>query len=102
MHLASLLILEVPAPKVKLTLPPLRQGDRIKLNFKLERILNGRAEILSVVGEYRVSSVSFAEDFRQEVSVESTGKAPAWRAVKKTNPPQRKLGPCLFPPTKVS
>jgi hypothetical protein len=34
--------------------------------------------------------------------VESTGKAPAWRAVKKKAASVRKLGPTHFPPTTVT
>jgi len=102
MQPVSLLILsEVEAPRVKLVLPVLRQGDRVKLRFKLDRVRNGRAEVLDVQGEYRVTSVVWA-GLVAEVSVESTGKAPAWRAVKKKAASVRKLGPTHFPPTTVT
>lgn len=103
MQPASLLVLaDLDAPKVKLALPLVRQGDRLKLNFKLERVKNGRAEVLLVFGEFRVASVAVLEDQRQEVTVEATGKSPSWRAVKKKAPLARKVGPSRFPRTVVS
>lgn len=102
MQPASLLILsDLDAPRVKLTLPPLRQGDRVQLGFKLSRVKNGRPEVLDVQGEFRVVSVLLVA-LRQEVTVESTGKSPAWRAVKKRATPSRKVGPTRFPRTIVT
>ena len=87
------------APKVKLTLPvPLRAGDRVKLGFRLRRAHGGRSEVLDVIGEFRVASVLLSAE-RQVVSVESVGKAPAWRAVKKDASWKRPLPPARFPPT---
>jgi len=103
MQPASTLILsEVEAPRVKMALPPLRQGDKLQLRFKLERIKNGRTEVLDVQGEFRVTSVSLTTDQRQEVAVESTGKTPSWRAVKRRPTPTRKVGPTRFPRTVVT
>lgn len=99
---ASLLNLsDVEAPRVKLALPPLRQGDHVQLAFRLTRVKNGRPEVLEVTGEFRVTQVVLVE-LRQEVTVESTGKTPAWRAVKKKSVPPRKVGPTRFPRTVVS
>lgn len=87
--------------KVKLSLPVVRQGDHVKLCFTVERVRQSRREVLEVVGEYRVASVVFLTDGRQEVTVESTGKAPTWRSVKKRASLPRKLGPTHFPRTVV-
>ena len=87
------------APKVKLTLPvPLRAGDRLKLGFRLRRQNVGRSEVLDVNGEFRVASVILSAE-QQLVSVESVGKAPAWRAVRKDTGWKRPLPPARFPPT---
>ena len=102
MQPASLLILsDVDAPKVKMTLPLLRQGDKLQLSFKLDRAKNGRTEVLVVQGEFRVVSCLLV-DQRQEVTVESTGKSPSWQAVKKKAASGRKLGPARFPRTTVT
>ena len=89
-------------PKVKLDLPsPLRIGDRLQLRFRLARMNGGRSEVLDVQGEFQVRSVSFdasSGSARQIISVESTGAAPSWKAVKKSSlPPPRKLGPAKVP-----
>lgn len=86
------------APKVKLALPVLRSGDRVKLAFRLRRQNAGRSEVLDVNGEFRVASVSLSVE-HQFVSVESVGKAPAWRAVRKDTSWKRPLPPARFPPT---
>ncbi len=99
---ASLLVLPIlETPWVKIDLPPCRQGDRIRLDFKLERMKGGRYEILVVQGAFRVSAVLILEDGRQRLDVESLGKDPVWRAVKKKHTSGRKLGPCVFPRTVV-
>jgi len=103
MQPASLLVLsDLDAPRIKLSLPSVRQGDRIQLKFKLDRVKNGRTEVLLVQGEFRVVSVSVLADLRQEVTVEATGISPSWRAVKKKHTPTRKVGPTRFPKTVVS
>ena len=84
------------APRVKLVLPSLRVGDRVKLAFRLRRQNGGRSEVLDVGGEFRVSSVTLSVD-HQAVSVESVGKAPAWRAVRKEAVLQRVLPPACSP-----
>jgi hypothetical protein len=85
-------------PKVKMDLPsPMRIGDKVKLRFHLSRQNGGRSEVLDVNGDFQVRGVSF-EMARQCLSVESLGAAPAWRAVKKTLSPVRKLGPARVPP----
>lgn len=87
------------APKVKLVLPvPLRVGDRVKLTFRLRRQNAGRSEVLDVNGEFRVASVSLSVE-HQFVSVESVGKSPAWRAIRKDTSWTRPLPPARFPPT---
>lgn len=91
-------------PKVKLAfLGPLRIGDRISLaKFVLKRKNGGRFEVLEIVGDFRVTSVSF-DLSRQYLSVEAAGPlAPAWRAVKgKQVEFRRVLRPARFPKTKV-
>jgi hypothetical protein len=87
--------------KVKLMLPvPLRAGDRLKLGFRLKRQHGGRLEVLAVEGEYRVASVLLSAE-HQAVSVESVGKAPAWRAIRKEPVSPRSLSPARFAPTVV-
>ena len=93
-------------PKVKMTLPvPLRIGDRILLAFQLRRANGNRNEVLDISGDFRVASISFDASEgppRQVISVESAGKAPTWRAVKRpTAVPERRLGPTKFPRTVV-
>lgn len=103
MMLPSLLELtEVPGcPKAKLTLPvPLRAGDRLKLAFKLKRMNGSRLEVLDVAGEFRVASVGITPE-HQSLSVESVGKAPAWKAVRREAPHQRVLPPARFDRTTV-
>lgn len=95
----------VGKPKVRMTLPvPLRIGDRIQLRFQLQRTNGGRTEVLDVQGDFRVLSVSFDATRappRQILQVESTTKAPSWRAVRRAPAPSPRLGPTHFPPTQV-
>lgn len=93
-------------PKVKQDLPsPLRNGDKVHLRFQLARQNGGRSEVLDVQGEFVIRSVRFdASDgpTRQLLTVESTGVAPSWRAVKKSSlPPPRKLGAAKTPPMDI-
>lgn len=90
-------------PKVKIDLPPMRVGDRLRLRFTLQRRHLGRHEVLEVQGEFKV--VSHIVDTTksstcQIVQVASMGKSPAWRAVKA--PPARKLAPARSPRTTVT
>ncbi len=86
-------------PKVKISLPvPLRQGDRVRLAFRLKRQNGNRSEVLDVAGEYRVGQVSLSADL-QTLSVEAVGKAPAWKAVRREASQERVLPPARFPPT---
>lgn len=89
-------------PKVKMDLPPMRIGDRVQLRCRLARKNGGRNEVLDVVGEFRVTTTSLdasSGTARQLLVVESTGVAPAWRAVKKDSlPPPRRLGPARVRP----
>jgi hypothetical protein len=88
-------------PRVKLVLPiPLRLGDKLKLSFKLKRQNGGRLEVLDVQGEFRVMSSTQSVE-HQYLSVESTGKEPAWRAVRRGSLPERKVPPAIFPRTIV-
>lgn len=108
MNQASIVELtDVPGcSRVKMDLPvPLRLGDRITLAFQLRRNLGGRSEVLDVTGEFRVTSVAFDTSngpARQILKVDSLGKAPTWRAVKKQPAGTKKIGPTRFPPTIIS
>ena len=87
------------SPRVKIGLPvPLRTGDRIRLAFKLKRKNNGRSEVLDVSGEFRVTQAVLSLE-AQTLSVESVGKAPTWRAVRKDVSSRRELPPAIFPRT---
>lgn len=91
----------VGSPTVKLDLPvPLRVGDRVRLRFVLRRLVGGRSEVLSVNDEFRVGGVILSEG-RQTLSVDSVGKLPAWKAVRREPPPKRQLPPARFPPTRL-
>lgn len=89
-------------PKAVLNLPaPLRLGDRLDLDFKIQRLNGGRSEILRVNGTFKVTDVSFDAE-RQHLTVSSLGLAPSWQAVRKEKPFQRKVGPAKFPKTVIS
>ena len=93
------------SPKAKMLLPAtLRVGDKLQLDFKLSRQHGGRHEVLEVSGEYRVSK-AFTDATevppRPCIQVESTGKSPAWRAIKKPYSGVRKLPPARSPRTLV-
>jgi hypothetical protein len=93
------------APKVRKDLPgPMRIGDHILLDFRLNRTNGGRFEVLDVRGDFRVASVSFDATGtpRQKIQVEAKGKSPTWRAVKKPPPSRHEMAPCHHPPTKVT
>lgn len=98
---------DVPgSPKAEMSLPPtLRVGDQLKLDFTLSRTNpSGRYEILEVTGSFRVSKASVDASkgkIRSTLQVESTGKSPAWRAVKKPPSGVRKLAPAISPPTPI-
>jgi len=99
---ALLALADIDAPKVKITLPAVRQGDHLQLKFKLDRVKGGRAEVLLVQGVFRVVTVVLLEDLRQELVVEALGTTPSWRAVRKKHTPARKVGPTRFPKTVVT
>jgi len=84
------------SPKVRTELPLLRIGDKITLRFCLERHNKGRRETLDVIGGYQVTSIEIKLR-SQTVRIASTGKAPAWKAIKR--PPPLKLAPAKSPPT---
>jgi hypothetical protein len=92
-------------PKAKLDLPgPLRIGDPVALRFLLERQTGGRSEILEVHGKFLVMAVGFDASTsppKQLLSVETTGRVPTWRSVKKRLLGPRRLGPARFPRTPV-
>lgn len=103
MTLPSLLELsDVPGcPKVRTALPgPLRAGDRVRLTFRLKRQNGPRSEVLDVSGEFRVGNVVLSAD-SQHLSVESVGKAPAWKAVRREAQHERVLPPARFDRTTV-
>jgi hypothetical protein len=86
-------------PRIKLPLPvPLRVGDRVRLTCRVRRQNGGRSEVLDVDGEYRVTAAGLSVD-HQVLAVESCGKAPSWRAVRKEPVFERQLPPARFPPT---
>ena len=88
-------------PRAKLVLPvPLRQGDKLQLAFRLQRQNGGRLEVLEVRGEFRVTTVIQSVE-HQHLSVESTGKEPAWKAVRRPALLERKVAPAVFPRTIV-
>lgn len=92
-------------PCVRKDLPsPLRIGDKVRLEFRLSRTNSGRHEVLDVKGEFKVVSVSFdaTASPRQLLLVESSGKEPTWRAIKKAAPTPRRMAPARFPPTEVT
>lgn len=90
----------VGSPRVKADLPFFRTGDKVNLKFHLERQHLGRREILDVSGEHLITSSTIDLSYgkpRQIVRVASTGKAPAWKAIKHL--PRRQLPPAKSPPT---
>jgi hypothetical protein len=91
-------------PKVKMDLPaPLRIGDKVALRFRLKRTNAGRSETLEVLGDFRVSSVSFVgHTGQQQLEVEALGKVPSWRAIKRTAGPKRVIPPARSPRTVVA
>ncbi len=101
MNPASVVVLsEVSgAPRVKLDLPsPLRIGDRLTLHFRVKRTTAGRSEILDVDGEFRVTTLRFEPGSnRQILDVESTGKVPSWKAVRRTPEFKRVIPPAKSP-----
>ena len=103
MALTFLELVDLPgAPRVRIDLPPLHQGNLVLLHFRLERQHLGRNEVLDVTGEHRVTSVLLDASRGRPcpiVQVASTGKAPAWRAVKRPKP--KRLAPARSPRTVV-
>jgi len=91
------------SPRIRSDLPLLRIGDKINLRIHLGRVHLGRKEELEVIGAYIVTSLTLelgANRLCQIASVSSTGKAPAWRAIKLA--PPRKLPPAHSPPTIIN
>jgi hypothetical protein len=92
------------APKTRISLPAmLKKGDPIALKFTLERMNQGRQEVLEVNHRFRVDAVGLdaaSNPRRQLLSVVSTTKAPTWRSVKK-RPLRRPLGPAKHPRTSI-
>jgi hypothetical protein len=88
--------------QVKVDLPFLQKGEKIHLNFCIERLHLGRREVLNVQGEFLVlSAIKHIGKGRsyQVVQVSSTGKAPSWKAVKKL--PGAKLFPAKSKPVLI-
>jgi hypothetical protein len=92
-------------PLVKLDLPgPLRNGDPVALRFILSRQTGGRSEVLEVDGRFLVRAVGFDATVtppKQLLSLETVGRVPTWRSVKKLANEPRRLGPTRFPRTPV-
>jgi hypothetical protein len=92
-------------PRVKMDLPTLRVGERLRLAFTLKRQHGGRSEVLEVTGEFRIVTASTdasSGQARQLLAVEAIGKAPSWRAVRKSAEPARRPPPARFPRTVVA
>lgn len=94
---------DVDAPKVHISLPPLRIGDKVLLAFRLQRKHLGRDEVLTVQGEFRITSVvvdaTQRGGARQIIHVNALGVAPSWQAVKRKDP--KVLGKPRYPRTTV-
>jgi hypothetical protein len=91
-------------PQVKIDIPLVRLGDTIRLAFSLKREHLGRTEVLSVSGEYKVMHMvldTTRGSTCQIVQVASTGKAPAWVAVKSSKPEPKTLAPARFKRTLI-
>ena len=93
-------------PKAELLLPSgLRIADQIELDFTLTRTNpSGRYEVLEINGEFRVSKASvrpFKGLPHPHIQIESTGKSPAWRAVKKPQSGIRQIPPACAPRTVI-
>jgi len=93
-------------PAAKMDLPgPLRIGDPLGLEFRIERKNGGRTEELVVSGQFRVTAVGFdtaGGRQRQLLSVETAfGKPPVWRSVKSSSERPRRLSPARFPRTPI-
>lgn len=84
LHVLELADLTDP-PKVKIDLPLVRVGDRLRLGFTLKRRNGGRHEHLKVSGYFRVVECVFDSSRPVPCSIakiEAVGKAPVWQAVK--------------------
>jgi hypothetical protein len=92
-------------PRFKTDLPgPLRNGDPVVLRCVLSRQTGGRSEILEVDGMFRVDTVGFDTStvpHRQLLSLVPSTRVPTWRSVKKRSSEARRLGPSVFPRTKI-
>ena len=71
-------------PQVRLTLPLLRLGDKVRLHAIIRRVNAGRHEELRVHGEFRVTALVLDthSQTRQLLQVVSIGVVPHWQAVK--------------------
>lgn len=71
-------------PQIRLTLPLLRLGDKVRLRATIRRINAGRHQELRALGEFRVTAIVLdaVSRPRQLVHVVATGVAPHWQAVK--------------------
>jgi hypothetical protein len=91
-------------PQVKIDLPPLLMGSKVRLHLSLQRTSGARNEILVVDGQFRVAAVGVdagCSPQRQVVSVESLNVTPTWRSIKKTVEWRRALPPVRAPRTIV-
>lgn len=87
------------SPRVKGTYPVIHIGDRLSLRFRLERLNQGRREVLEVTGDYHAVSISLDARARQVVKLSAVSKIPAWRAVKHL--PSKRLAPARTPRTPI-
>ncbi len=91
-------------PKLKMDLPPLLVGSRVRLRFVLRRENGGRTEQLNVDGQFRVEAIGLdcARGERQLIALQSAANPPSWRAVKKTPEWRRVLPPAIAPRTAIT
>lgn len=90
-----------PTVRVSALPCPLKIGDPLGLRFKVLRDRQGRSELLTVNGQFRVTAVGFDGSTlprRQLLTVESMGKVPTWTSVKRA-PPRGPLAPAISPRT---
>ena len=95
----------VGKPKVKMELPRVHLGQRIRLAFCLRRKNAGRSEVLEVYGDFKVAAAGLDAVYpvRQVLSVDvAVGASPTWKAVKKTPEWRRVLPPARAQRTRLA
>jgi hypothetical protein len=94
---------DLEGQQLRMELPHVRLGDKVSLKAQLTRRHQGRTEVLTLGGDFKVMSVSLdgsRKVVHQLIRVGCIGVVPAWRAVK--NPPEGKpFCPARFPRTTI-